>query len=142
MKLLNLQVRLCGGFLPEWKSHDDSGLDLRASEDIVILAYTTKVVRLGIVTAFAPMYTGIIKDRSGIASKHGVFTHAGVIDSSYRGEWGVVMENSSEDPYKVSRGDRICQVLFLPCFHLQIEEVTELPTSFRDGGGFGSTGLK
>jgi dUTP pyrophosphatase len=97
-------------------------------------------LRLSFATAFSDNLVAIIKDRSGNAAKKGLHCLAGVIDSSYRGEWGVVLVNLSTITVTVSTGDRIAQVLFLPCFTPEWEEVTSLPISLRGSQGFGASG--
>jgi dUTP pyrophosphatase len=139
--MLELLVEVTSGFLPEWNSDlGNAGLDLKAACDMTIPSNGTIVIPLGIKTAFANLYVAIIKDRSGLSSKHGLFTHAGVIDSNYRGEWGVTIENSTIDAYTVCRGDRIAQVIFLPCFHLRICKTDFLPSSERGEKGYGASG--
>lgn len=139
MKHLQLQVKLVGGILPEWKSMEDAGLDLHASEDTTIRAGECAKVKLGICTAFSPQFVAVLKDRSGHGSKQ-KYTHAGVIDSSYRGEWLAILENASSEDWAIKRGDRIVQALFVPCFHLRIVETESLPDSDRGLSGFGSSG--
>lgn len=138
--MLKLSIKLVGGVLPEWsKGYDNAGLDLRAAEGGVIPAGKQICVPLGICTAFANNYVGIFKDRSSMAAKR-IYTHAGVIDSSYRGEWKALLSNEGIGDFVYASGDKLLQVIFLPCFHLQIMETTSLPESLRGTGGFGSTG--
>lgn len=139
MSPLDLIVKSLGGQIPAWKDFSDAGLDLHASEDVVVLAGQRVLIPLGIATAFPPQYVAVIKDRSGMAAR-GLYTHAGVIDSSYRGEWKVIAENNGNEAIVIKKGDRVAQVLFLPCFHLKIQTVDVLPESLRGAGGFGSTG--
>jgi dUTP pyrophosphatase len=68
------------------------------------------------------------------------YTHGGVIDSGYRGEWKVMLSNDSQLIWEIKRGDRIAQVVFLPVFHPLIELVSDLGDSVRGADGFGSTG--
>lgn len=136
---LGIRIKSIGGQIPKWKNMEDAGLDLHASVDMVVAPGERIVMPLGIQTEFGPQYVAIIKDRSGLAGK-GICVRAGVIDSSYRGEWKVVMANCGEETWDVKRGDRVAQVIFMPCFHLTIEEVDSLSSSERGGGGFGSSG--
>ncbi len=87
-------------------------------------------------------YVGIIKPRSGLAYKHGLDVLAGVIDSDYRGNIGVVIQN--EDPVKsftVESGMRIAQIVFIKHESVEFEEVADFSSTERGDGGYGSTGL-
>lgn len=137
--MLDLVIKNVGGIIPKWQNLSDAGLDLHASEDMIIRSYSKGIIPLGIQTEFPPQYVAIIKDRSSLAAK-GFYTHAGVIDSSYRGEWKVVVENTSGVDWEVKRGDRIAQVVFLMCLHPSIVITDSLSGSVRGVGGFGSTG--
>ncbi|KKL04712.1 hypothetical protein LCGC14_2613350, partial [marine sediment metagenome] len=85
---------------------------------------------------------GVLKDRSGVASKQGLFVKAGVIDPNYRGEIHVLLWNSTRQPIAISPGARICQMILMPSFRLteEIEWVDELDDTDRGEGGFGSSG--
>jgi dUTP pyrophosphatase len=85
-------------------------------------------------------YVSLIWDRSGIAAKNGITNMGGVIEWSYRGEYGVILLNTSPEPYEVKQGDRIAQLLVQPVATAELEEVDELPESARGQGGFGSSG--
>jgi dUTP pyrophosphatase len=135
----NLKIKTTSGICPEWNS-GDAGLDLRASEFMVIPPGGTGEIKLGIHTEFPEIYVAFIKDRSGLA-RQGRYTHGGVIDSSYRGEWIVLVSNQGLTDWEVKRGDRIAQAVFLPCFHLRIVKADSLSDSSRGVKGFGSTGI-
>ena len=80
--------------------------------------------------------------RSGLAVKKGitVLNSPGVVDAGYRGDVGVILFNSGEDPFVVQRGDRIAQLVVLPVLHPSLEFVESLDDTERGEGGFGSTG--
>ena len=86
-------------------------------------------------------YVGRIEDRSGCAGS-GLTTRAGTIDSDYRGEIKVLVvnENENEHPIKITPGERIAQILFLPCLMDDSELVDSLDDTDRGTNGFGSTG--
>ena len=87
-------------------------------------------------------YVGLIWDRSGLAAKHSLHTMAGVIDSGYRGEVGVVMINLGKDEFVVEKGMRIAQIIIQPCLNVDVAEVESLDDDTdRGAGGFGSTGV-
>jgi len=135
---LQLKVKLVGGILPKWVDMGDAGLDLYSAVDVTLPGGDVNVaVPLGLTTTFSSMYVAMVKDRSSMAVK-GIFTSAGIIDSSYRGEWKILLRSTKL--YNIKRGDKIAQVLFLPVFHLQVKEVDSLSESNRGIGGFGSTG--
>jgi dUTP pyrophosphatase len=124
--------------LPE-RQHNSAGYDLYASEDITIPPGQVGVVSLGIASAFPDFYVALVWDRSGMGKK-GLTVFGGVIDSDYRGEWKVLLYNSTGSPFDVHRGDRIAQVLFQPVQHFPVVEVEELTNTSRGTGGLGSTG--
>lgn len=81
-----------------------------------------------------------IAPRSGLAWNNGVDVFAGVVDSDYRGEVMVCLYNTGP-PLTINTGDRIAQLIIETCHTPQIQEVETLPTTLRDAGGFGSTGV-
>ncbi len=87
-------------------------------------------------------YTGLVCPRSGLALKKGitVLNAPGVIDADYRGEIGVVLYNSGREAVTFARGDRIAQLMIVPCPECAPIEVAELSQTARAEGGFGSTG--
>lgn len=133
-----MELKIKGSQIPEWGDVTNAGLDLHSSINCVIYAGQRGLVPLGIVTQFSSQYVAIIKDRSGNALQ-GRYIHAGVIDSSYRGEWKVIFSNEGED-WRIQKGDRVAQVIFLPCYHLIIKTVDFLQESVRGDSGFGASG--
>jgi dUTP pyrophosphatase len=86
-------------------------------------------------------YYGRIAPRSGWALKYGVDTLAGVIDSDYRGEVGVILYNTDKEiPFNIKMGDRIAQIVFEKYYTFDIEVSDEISKTSRGDGGFGSTG--
>ena len=88
----------------------------------------------------ATKLVGLIKDRSGYAHKHGIHCLAGVIDSGYRGEIGVVMINLGDEPFEIKRDMKIAQMIILQNPEINLVEVESLDDTTRGHGGFGSTG--
>lgn len=135
-----LKVRL---LRPEAKAptraHNSAGYDLYAAERTLIPSRGTRIVKTGIATDFPPGYVALIWDRSGMGAK-GIHRFAGVIDADYRGEWGIVLHNTANAPFRVEAGDRIAQVLFQEVAAWPVEIVEELDATERGVGGFGSTG--
>jgi len=126
--------------LPEFAHTDDAGADLFSREDKVLAPGEHYGFNLGFATEIPAGYVALVHDKSGLAVNHGLTCLAGVIDAGYRGEWSIVILNSSSESYEVHSGDKIAQVLFQvieqPIFTL----VENLSASSRADGGFGSTG--
>nr|CCF99712.1 deoxyuridine 5'-triphosphate nucleotidohydrolase [uncultured Dokdonia sp.] len=85
-----------------------------------------------------------VRPRSGLAAKKGVtvLNAPGTIDADYRGEVGVILVNLSNEPFTIENGERIAQMVIAKHEQGQWEEVTELSSTDRGEGGFGSTGVK
>jgi len=128
--------------LPTYAHEWDAAIDLRSREDVTIGVGRKAIIKTGIKVAIPNGHAGLIWDRSGLAAKHALHTLAGVIDSGYRGEIGVVMINLGENDFKVERGMRIAQMLIQPVLNLRVKEVDSLDETKRGEGGFGSTGTK
>jgi len=126
---------------PSYAHPGDAGFDLRASEECLIPPGGRHLVPTGIRLAIPEGYAGLIWDRSGLAAKHGIHCLAGVVDSGYRGEVKVVLQNLGSEPFKVDRGLRIAQMLIQPVVRASLVRVESLENSSRGEGGFGSTGM-
>ena len=102
------------------------------------------VVPTGVAVAVPEGAAGLVVPRSGLAAKHGisVVNGPGLIDPSYRGEVKVVLVNLGQEPYEGAPGDRIAQLLLVPCLTPEVRTVDELPPSHdgRGEAGFGSSG--
>ena len=130
--------------LPAHATAGDAGVDLRASEDVVISAGGGRaLVPTGISIAIPDGYAGFIQPRSGLAFKHGVtvLNSPGLIDSGYRGELKVLLINTdpSQD-FVITRGERIAQLVIQAYEQVNFVEVDDLSASERGESGFGSTG--
>jgi dUTP pyrophosphatase len=126
--------------LPERAYPDDAGLDLCADERLMLAPGARGLVGTGIAVAIAPGKVGLIWPRSGLAISAGLDTGAGVIDSGYRGEVKVLLFNHGTNPAWIEPGDKIAQLLIQHVHPEIVEEVDELPPSYRDQRGFGSSG--
>lgn len=127
---------------PTYATDGSAGLDLYADGDYAIPSESDfAVVSTGISVEIDADKTGLVWPRSGMASKFGIDTGAGVIDSDYRGEVKVLLFNHGEYAYKIKRGDRIAQLLIVPSYRPKIEIVDSLDETERGAGGFGSTGV-
>lgn len=120
------------------------GYDLFMPEDGNILpgARTGKAVPLGFAAEIPPGYVALLLPRSGAGAKHGVSLNntVGVIDSDYRGEWVANLRIRNDQAFHWRAGDRLLQFILVPVATVNLMLVTELDTTERGTGGFGSTG--
>lgn len=119
----------------------DAGYDLYASEHITLFNGEQKLIPTGLHLSIPRGVVGMIRDRSSLALQQ-IYVHAGVIDSSYRGEIKVLLENASNKNLHVEPGHRVAQLLFVPICILPLNSVEKhsLGESIRGEGSFGSTG--
>jgi dUTP pyrophosphatase len=125
---------------PHYAHDGDAAFDLRSAEELVLEPKQRHTTKTGIKVAIPEGYFGLIKDRSGYAHKHGIHCLAGVIDSGYRGEIGVVMINLGEEPFEIKKDMKIAQMMILENPKINLVEVKSLDDTNRGHGGFGSTG--
>jgi dUTP pyrophosphatase len=128
--------------IPVFANSNDAGFDLKSNEEKIILPNERTIIKTGIRIKIPEGHVGIIKDRSGLASKNGLHCLAGVIDSGYRGEIGIVIINFSKDEFKVEKGMRIAQMLIFQLPNIEIVQGKVEDDSQRGIAGFGSSGLK
>lgn len=128
--------------LPKHETPGAACIDLIAAidADIVMQPGQRALVPTGLCFAIPEGYHGQIWPRSGMAAKNGIDTLAGMIDADYRGELKVALINFGDEPFTITRGQRIAQFLIAPYATVSVIEVTELPETARGDGGFGSTG--
>lgn len=132
--------------MPSYAKAGDAGADLVAAEDMTLDPGGGRaLVPTGAAIAIPEGYAGFVQPRSGLAYKHGVtcLNTPGLIDSGYRGELKVLLVNlDPSEPFKITRGDRIAQLVIQRVEHCSFVEVDELPPSERGEGGFGSSGRR
>lgn len=153
--------------LPTRATANDAGYDLYATEDYVLQPLERKLFKTNIAIAIPKGYYGRIAPRSGLAYKNGIDVLAGVIDSSYRNDVGVILINLNAPELKqmelnltpmekvmqkvnekkivpkeftIKKGDRIAQIIIEKCHAAEWQEVESLDETERGQGGFGSTG--
>jgi dUTP pyrophosphatase len=130
--------------LPAYARTGDAGADLVAREDVTLPSGGGRaLVPTGVALAIPEGYAGFVQPRSGLALTHGVtcLNTPGLIDAGYRDEIRVLLVNT--DPgtiYRVSRGDRIAQLVIQRVEAAGFRPVEQLPQSQRGTGGFGHTG--
>lgn len=147
MKTLDIALKMLDDSLPAltYAQEGDAGVDLRAAENLVLQPGERALVATGVAIALPTGYVGLVHPRSGLAAKHGitVVNAPGTIDSGYRGEIKVCLLNTdSSEPFVVSHGDRIAQLVIQRYEQANFMLTEELPSSVRGVDGFGSTGVQ
>jgi dUTP pyrophosphatase len=130
--------------LPSRRTTGSAGFDLASAEpDFVLVPGERRLVATGLAIELPDGIEGQVRPRSGLALRHGLTmpNAPGTIDSDYRGELKVILQNSGTEPVTIVRGDRIAQVVFARYEAPDLVDATELAESSRGAGGFGSTGI-
>ncbi|KAL9644371.1 hypothetical protein ABK040_005829 [Willaertia magna] len=126
--------------LPIRSSVKAAGYDLSSAYDYIVPKRGKILVKTDLAIAVPEGYYGRVAPRSGLALKHFIDVGAGVVDSDYRGNLGVVLFNHAEEDFEIKKGDRIAQLILEKITLPNILEVDELDETERGSGGFGSTG--
>ncbi|WP_349256295.1 dUTP diphosphatase [Rubrivirga litoralis] len=132
--------------LPAHAEPGSAGLDLRAAvpdgEPITLAPGAFALVPTGLQVALPEGTEGQVRPRSGLAFRHGVtvLNSPGTVDSSYRGEVGVLLVNHGPEPFRVERGERIAQLVVARYERVRLVRADALDATARGAGGFGSTG--
>jgi dUTP pyrophosphatase len=130
--------------LPSRQTTGSAGFDLASAEpDFVLAPGERRLVATGLAVEIPPGIEGQVRPRSGLALRHGITmpNAPGTIDSDYRGEVRVILQNLGAEPVTIVRGDRIAQLVFARYEIPELIDATELEQSTRGAGGFGSTGV-
>jgi dUTP pyrophosphatase len=133
---------------PEYATAGAAGMDLVAAvppgAPFRLAPRARVAVPTGLVLAIPQGFEGQVRPRSGLALKNGitVLNAPGTIDSDYRGEVKVLLLNTSEEAFEITRGMRIAQIVFARVEQLALQEVSSLDETARGSGGFGSTGVQ
>ncbi|CAH0119863.1 MULTISPECIES: dUTP diphosphatase [unclassified Paenibacillus] len=132
--------------LPQRMSELAAGFDLYAavSEPVTLRPGERALIPTGFAIAMPPELEAQIRPRSGLAYKHGItcLNSPGTIDADYRGEVKVLLANLGQEPFAVTRNERIAQMVFQVVPQVKLEQVEELTETARGAGGFGHTGTK
>ena len=130
--------------LPAYETSGAAGMDLRAAVDtpLTIAPGERVLIPTGLVMELPRGHEGQVRPRSGLAIKHGItlINSPGTIDEDYRGEVMVPLVNHGTEPFEVTRGMRIAQLVVAPVVQVRVEETTAIGETRRGDGGFGSTG--
>jgi dUTP pyrophosphatase len=146
---LTVQIRRlpsCEGLpLPAYQTAGAAGMDLHAAvhEDLAIPPRGVMLVPTGLEIAVPEGFEAQVRPRSGLAVKHRISmpNTPATIDADYRGEIRVPLINLGDEPFVVTRGMRIAQLVVAPVLRVTWDEVAELPETGRGKGGFGHSGV-
>jgi len=146
MKALNIDIINASKHpLPSYETIASAGMDLRANidEPIILKPLERVIVKTGLFMALPVGYEAQVRPRSGLAAKKGisVLNAPGTIDADYRGEIGVILVNLSNEEFTINDGERIAQMILAKHERAIWNNVTELDSTTRGSGGFGSTGV-
>lgn len=151
-----MKIMLDEGAKMPTRAHEfDAGLDLYAPKTTSVHGskYTApiynhgygmvgigqRVIDTGVHVEIPEGYVGFIKSKSGLMVNNGLLTD-GTIDAHYTGSIKVKLFNTSPKDYKINAGDKIAQLVIVPCLLPDLEVVDHLEETDRGDGGFGSTG--
>ncbi|ABM63061.1 dUTP diphosphatase [Halorhodospira halophila] len=132
--------------LPDYATDGSAAIDLRAclDEPLALEPGQRRLIGTGLaVNIHDPGLVGVVASRSGLSLKHGlrVAQGIGVIDSDYHGEIGVILAHDGTEPYTITPGERIAQLLFQPVVQVTLDYVSAFSaTTERGEGGFGHSG--
>ena len=145
MKILVQRLPHAEGLpLPEYATAGAAAMDLLAAVAAPVLVPPggRVLIPTGLRVALPEGHEWQIRPRSGLALKHGItlMNSPATIDEDYRGEVGVILLNTGDEPFTVERGMRLAQAVLAPVVRGEFEEMLALPESVRAEGGFGSTG--
>ena len=144
MERLLIKLLRANAKLPARKTAGSVGFDIAAclDEDVIVGAGETRMIGSGFAIALEPGYAAFVYARSGLGIKSGIIPAncVGVIDSDYRGEVIVGLRNTSSEPFTISDGDRIAQMVIAGCELPEPVLSEDLEETQRGSGGLGSTG--
>ena len=135
-----MKIKLdAGAYMPE-RAHDtDAGLDLRSPRRQVVWSRSRETIDTGVHVEIPEGYAGLLRSKSGLMCNHGILSD-GTVDAGYSGSIRVCVINASDEPYIVEKGDKISQLVVVPCRLDPVELADEIASGDRGDNGFGSTG--
>lgn len=130
--------------VPEYKTKGAAGLDLTTIESATIVGGDTVLLKTGLAMAVPEGYEAQVRPRSGMSlkTKVRISNAPGTLDSDYRGEIGVIIDNTGINPISIEKGERVAQLVFNKIETARFKVVDNLDDTERGEGGFGSTGIK
>jgi len=146
VKMVKIKIKKLhpNAIIPKYAHEGDSGMDVYSLEDATLNKLERKLFQTGISFEIPKGYEIQVRPKSGLAFKYGisVINTPGTIDSSYRGELGIILINTDKEPYSVKKGEKIAQIVLQEVKEIEWEEDGSHSKTSREHGGFGSTGLK
>lgn len=129
-----------GAYMPIRGHEWDGGLDLRTPERVAVRAHDETHIDFKVHVQIPEGYVGVLASKSGLNFKAQLDTPGGIIDSGFTGSIKAVIENRGAIAYTFQPGDKVCQLLILPCLTPELEVVDKLEETERGDSGWGSTG--
>ena len=128
--------------VPQYQTEGAAGFDFHSTEEKLIMPGETALIATGLSVELPLDVELQVRPRSGMSakSKVRVANSPGTIDSDYRGEIKIILDNTGLTPYTINVGDRIAQGVLAPVFRAEFVVVEELGDTERGAGGFGSSG--
>ena len=147
MKQLKVRIiNRSGNPLPAYSTPESADMDVRAwlpDGPVTLMPGHRALIGTGLYMELPAGYECQVRPRSGLALRHGIsiVNSPGTVDADYRGEVGVILINLGQEPFTVTSGERICQIVIKEYVPVQWDEVSSLDPSERGDGGFGHTGV-
>lgn len=128
------------GLMPVRAHKTDAGLDILSPISFEIRRGGFKVIDTGVHVQLPPGTVGVLKSKSGLSTRLDLHTIDGVIDEQYTGEIAVKLHNAGSGTVHFRRGEKLTQLVIVPCLTPELELVDKLEETERGDSGFGSTG--
>lgn len=145
-------------FLPEYETEGAAGLDLKAwkyslpsnlkeinsfsEEGYTLNPHERVLIKTGLHIELPENIEAQLRPRSGLSLKKGIMAILGTIDEDYRGDIGIILLNTSNEPFKINYGDRLGQLVFNKIEKFDLHIVNKISDTIRGKNGFGSTNIK
>lgn len=138
---MNYRRLFLDGHTIDARNVGDAGFDLKCYGNYTLAPLEIKSISTGIAVEIPEGWVGLLFSRSGLRFKFHVNVYGnGVIDSSYRGEIKILVENNSGRDFTFLDGDKVCQMILVPYYTKEAQEVTDLTSTSRGSNALGSTG--
>ena len=128
-----------GAYMPERAHATDAGADIRTPEFFILDPHSSKIVHTGVHIETPENCVTMVKSKSGLYTKYGITT-TGVVDEGFTGEVLIKLMNNGPHTVYFNEGDKIAQLVVMPVFYPDFEQVDEISGGDRGDGGYGSTG--
>ncbi len=140
--MLDVRIRTDEGVsVPAYATDGSSGVDIEAGESVRIFSESWQKIRTGLYFEIPEGFEMQVRSRSGLASRGiTIMNQPGTLDRDYRGELVLIVHNHTKESYKISKGDRVAQGVFVAVEKVRFTLVEALNDTPRGAGGLGSTG--